>query len=270
MKKLLLLASASLLLHVHPTLAQLASGRITYEGMTKIDPSAMRIVINGQEVKPGSPEFPADIPDTRSFELKFSYAGNFGKEERDGGGAVMVRREIGPGGPGAGGGGPIQTTRLTPPIEEQVFVDLAGQKTITVLTVKNGPENSGKTYRAEAPFKRVEGWTETGQMRKISGFTCRKATVPYRGETYTVYYTTDLPLTYSPLRELTPEKGVVLHLESSRESYKATKVSASAVAEKDVQPSPNAEAVSAEKLDDLRQKALADFRQKMFSEAERN
>lgn len=268
MKKLLLLASALLLLHLRPALAQSASGRITYEGMTKIDPSSMRIVINGQEIKPGSPEFPTDIPDTRSFELKFSYAGNFGKEERDGGGAVMVRREIGPGGPGAGGGGPIQTTRVTPPFEEQTFVDLAGQKIITVLTIKNG--ETAKTYRAEVPFKRVEGWTETGQTRKISGFTCKKATVPYKGETYTVYYTTDLPLTYSPLRELTPEKGVVLQLESSREAYKATKVSASAVAEKDVQPAATAETVSAERLADLRQKALADFRQKMFSEAERN
>lgn len=267
MKKLLLLAAASLL-HVRPTLAQSVSGRITYEGMTKIDPSAMRIVINGQEVKPGSPEFPADIPDTRSFELKFSYAGNFGKEERDGGGAVMMRRDIGPGGPGAGGGGPMQTTRVAPPFEENVFVDFAAQKTITLLTVKTG--EIAKTYRAEAPVRRAEGWVETGQTRKISGFTCRKATVPFKGQTYTVWYTTDLPLTYSPLRELTPERGVVLQIESSREAYKATKVSASAVAENDVRPTANAETVSAEQLADLRQKAVADFRQKMFSEAERN
>lgn len=268
MKKLLLLTAASLLLHVRPALAQSASGRITYEGMAKIDPSSMRIVINGQEIKPGSPEFPADIPDTRSFELKFSYAGNFGKEERDGGGAVMMRREIGPGGPSAGGGGPVQTTRVTPPFEEHVFVDLTGQKTVTLLTVKTG--ETAKTYRAEAPFKRVEGWTETGQTRKISGFTCRKATVPFKGQTYTVYYTTDLPLTYSPLRELTPERGVVLQIESEREAFKATKVSASAVAENDVQPAANAETVSAEKLADLRQKALADFRQRMFEGLERN
>lgn len=266
--KTLLLVPFLLLGCLLPALAQTASGRITYEGMAKIEPGARRIVINGEEVKPGSPEYPTDLPDTRSFELKFSYAGNFGKEERDNGGAVMVRREIGPGGPGAGDGGPVQTTRVTPPFEEQVFVDLTSQKTVTLLTVKNG--ETSKTYRAEVPVKRAAGWVETGQTRKISGFTCKKATVPFRGETYTVYYTTDLPLTYSPLRELTPERGVVLQIESGREAFKATKVSASAVASTDVQPAANAETVSADQLADLRQKALADFRQRMVDGMERN
>jgi hypothetical protein len=268
MKKLLLLLSVCLLMRVRPAPGQATSGRIAYEGMAKIEPGARRIVINGEEVKPGSPEYPADLPDTRSFELTFSYANPFGKEERDNGGAVIMRRELGPGGTGAPDAGPVQTTRVTPPLEEQVFLDLAGQKTITILTVKTG--ETAKTYRAEAPVRRTSGWTETGQTRKISGLTCKKATVPHRGETYTVYYTTDLPLTYSPLRELTPERGVVLQIESGREAYKATKVSAPAVAEKDVQPAANAQPVSAEQLADLRQKALADFHQRMFSGTERN
>jgi GLPGLI family protein len=243
-----------------PTLAQ-TYGQINYEVVRKIDPNSMRIVINGEQVKPGDPNFPSDIPDTRTFGQKVTFTKQFAKESRDEQNAVIRTFEGGP------GGGAPRTTNLGRPYEEDVFVDLANQKTITLLTVGKGDE--AKSYRAEAPIQRTSGWQLTDQTKKIAGYTCRKATVPFRKDTYTVWYTTELPITYSPISELTPESGVVLLVESSREQYRASKVNTSTVNEKDVQPALKAETVSPEKLADLREKARADFRQQLMM-GERN
>ncbi|QIP15906.1 GLPGLI family protein [Spirosoma aureum] len=248
-----------------PALAQTVSaaqwsGQITYEVVRKVDPNSMRIIINGEQVKPGDPNFPADIPDTRTFSQKLLVAGNFAKVNRDEEGMV-VRVGLG------GGGAAPQTTNMGRPFEEQVFLDLNGQKAITILTI--GKDKEAKNYRAETPLQRASDWQLTDQTKKIAGFTCRKATIPFRKETYTVWFTTELPFTYSPIQELTPEAGAVLLIESSREQFRATKVSTSAVDAKDVQPVTTAETVTAAQLADLRQKAAADFRQQLMM-GERN
>jgi GLPGLI family protein len=251
---LLALFISLLMAAMRPTFGQ-SSGQISYEVVRKVDPSTMRIVINGEQVKPGDPNFPGDIPDTRTFGQKVLYTDIYAKENRDEQNAV-VRTFVG------GGGGAPQTTSMGRPFNETVFVDLTNQKTVTLLTV--GKDKEARTYRAETPITRVTDWHLTDQTKKIAGYTCRKATVPFRKETYTVWFTTDLPITYSPIRELTPEKGVVLLIESSREQFRATKVSTSAIDAKDVQPAATAQPVTPEQLADLRQKAVADFQQQLM------
>jgi GLPGLI family protein len=131
-----------------------------------------------------------------------------------------------------------------------------------VLTVKK--DAGATTYRADAPVAAPTGWNISSQTKKIAGYTCRKATVPYKKETYTVWFTTDLPFSYSPVRDLTPEKGVVLALESEQEQYRAAKVDLKPVPATEVQPVATAQKVTPTELKDLREKALADFRQKMM------
>jgi GLPGLI family protein len=242
------------------TSGQTWSGQITYEVVRKVDPSSMRIMINGEQVKPGDPNFPTDIPDTRTFGQKVLVAGNYAKENRDERNGA-VRTMIGP------GGSSTETTNLGRPFDEQVFVDLGAQKVVTLLTV--GKEKDTKTYRADASIQRVTGWQLTNQTKKIAGYTCRKATATYRNEPYAVWFTTELPVTYSPLHELTPEAGAVLLIEGSREQFKATKVNVDAPSAKDMQPTTQAQVVTAAQLADLRQKAMADFQQQMMS-GERN
>ncbi|GAB2567949.1 GLPGLI family protein [Spirosoma areae] len=237
--------------NAHPTLAQ-TSGQITYEVVRKIDPASMRIVINGEPVKPGDPNFPTDIPDARTFGQKVLFTDKYAKESRDEQNAVIQTINE---------GAAPRTTNVGRPFEEQVFVDLANQKTVTLLTI--GKDKDARTYRAETPVQRANGWQVTDQTKKIAGYTCRKATVPFHKETYTVWYTTDLPVTYSPVHELTPEAGVVLLIESSREQFRATKVKTSAIPANDVHPSSLAQIVTPDQLADLRQKALADFRQQL-------
>jgi hypothetical protein len=263
MKKLLTLLFVALLLvtglsvvqHLH---AQTA-GRISYEASRRIDPSQLRIVVNGQEVRPGSPDFPADIPDVRSFGQTLSFAGGYAKEAQEGG-SFSVR--VDQGGPGGGSRAP-QTTNLGRPFEEATYLNLKDRSAATVLTVKK--DDQATEYRADAPIGKTEGWQLTDQTKKIAGYTCRKATVPFRKETYTVWLTTELPFTYSPIRELTPDKGVVLAVEGSSEQFRATKVDLKApVAEAEVRPTAQARQVSEAELKDLRDKARADFRQRMM------
>jgi GLPGLI family protein len=229
------------------------SGRIQYEVAQRVDPSQMRIVINGEVIKPGSPEFPTDIPDTRSFGMTLSFAGPYAKEERQN----MAMRII------SGGPGTVpQTTNMGRPFEEAVYVDMNSRSYATVVGLKDGDATT--TYRTDAPFVKPEGWQETNQTKKIAGYTCRKATVPFQKETYTVWYTTELPFTYSPIRELLPTQGVVLALESPKEQYKATKVDLKAVPEAEVRPAAGAKLVSTDQLRDLREKARANFRQRLM------
>ncbi|KAA9327674.1 GLPGLI family protein [Hymenobacter busanensis] len=233
------------------------SGRIQYEVAQKVDLSQARVVINGQVVKPGSPDFPTDIPDTRTFGMTLSFAGNYAKEERENNAMRVVQSD----GPNSA----PQTTSLGRPYDEAVYIDQQARAVATVVALKT--DGTTTTYRTDAPFVKPTGWQETTQTKKIAGFTCRKATVPYQKETYTVWYTTELPFTYSPVKELMPEKGVVLALEGSREQFRATKVDTKPVAEADVRPNAGAQLVSTEQLRDLRDKARADFRQRMMDRA---
>jgi hypothetical protein len=244
-----------LLAAVSSSFAQsLASGIIFYEGARKIDPSQMRIVINGEEVRPGSADAP-DLPQVASFSQSLVFSGKYAREEREMPRPVIRTLDGGPGGPEH-----EQVMKMEPPMAEKRYLDLDNQKMIRILEVKK----EKKSYQAEEFFTRANGWKDSDKTRKISGYTCRKATCPWKGETYTIWYTTDLNFTYSPIRELTPPKGVVLIVEGSEESFKATKVDAKPVSLTDVQPPSGAEIVTVEELNDKRDKAMADFRQIMM------
>jgi hypothetical protein len=231
-----------------------ASGTIVYEGARKIDPSQMKIVINGEEVKPGSADAP-DVPTVANFSQSLLFSGKYAREEREMPRPFIRTLDGGPGGPER-----EQVMKMEPPFAEKRYVDLQSQKMIRILEVKK----EKKSYQAEESFTRASGWQDSDKTRKIAGYTCRKATCPWKGETYTLWYTTDLDFTYSPIRELTPQKGVVLMVEGSEESFKATKVDTKPVALAEVQPTAGAEIVSAEELNDRREKAMADFRQIMM------
>ncbi|GAB2943727.1 hypothetical protein GCM10027048_05550 [Hymenobacter coalescens] len=259
MKKLLTILLLALLLvtglSIVSHLRAQAAGRISYEVSRRIDPSQLRVMVNGQQVRPGSPDFPTDIPDVRTFSQTLSFAGDYARETQEGGGATRTVM----GGPGLA----PETRSLGSPFEETVYLNLKERTYATQLTVKKDEQTT--TYRADAPFGPAQGWQLTDQTKKIAGYTCRKATVPYRQETYTVWVTTELPFTYSPIRELMPDKGVVLAVEGSGEQFRASKVDLKApVQAADVRPSGAAQSVTLAQLQDLREKARADFRQRMM------
>lgn len=225
------------------------SGQITYECVQKIDPASLKFLDdNGELMKPGDPNFPKDIPDARITEQRVKINGTQAKVTRN---DEEFRAVNGPDG---------QSRVMGRPFTEQTYIDLNGLKKVTILTVGQGA--GAKTYQAETLIARTGGWQQTTQTRKIGGYTCRKATVPYKKETYAVWITTDLPLTYSPVPELTPEKGAVLLIEGQKEQFKATKISKAAPDPTVAKPAVKAQSVTPEQLLELRQKAVSDFVEK--------
>ncbi|QHV99510.1 GLPGLI family protein [Spirosoma endbachense] len=269
--QIITLLAAGLLISIRTTAQtatpdKYASGKITYEGMRQIDRSQMRTVINGQEVRPGSagaPDAPEGMPEVMSFTQKLVFSGTMAKEERDRPQNMMMRRNRE--GDGSGNaGGPPRNMRMTPPFEQQTYLDLGNRKRIDVLTVKKD-STSQTTYRSENPMPTASDWQASDKTKKIAGFTCHKATATRRKQTYTIWYTTDLPFTYSPVSDLTPPTGVVLQIESDNESYKASSISTEAIAASAVQPPADAKSITSEEMEQMRRKSMADFRQRMMS-----
>jgi GLPGLI family protein len=269
------------------------SGKITYEGMRQIDRSQMRMVVNGQEVRPGSGDAPEGLPEVMSFTQKLVFSGTMAKEERDRPQGMMFRRNMDGGAGQPDGSGDRQNRprnmNFTPPMAQQTYLDLANRTHIDVMTLTK--DSVKTTYRTDRPLAKSEGWQLSDKTKKIAGYVCHKATVAYRpvrqargragvngttasaeqpnqapAENYTIWYTTDLPFTYSPVADLTPEKGVVLQIESDSQSFKATGVSMEAVPAESVQPPKDAKVVSADEMNEMRRKSMADFRQRMMRE----
>ncbi len=252
-KILALLATG--LLAALPALAQ-PGGHLQYEVTRRVDPSEIRVVVNGQLVRPGSPDYPTDIPETTTTSLSLAYAGHYARETRKGG----ATRTTTTGGPTAA----PQTTEVKRPFEEATYLDLASRTVSTLLTVQ--AENATTAYCSDEPYAAPTHWTLLPQTKKVAGYLCHKATAPFKQETYTIWYTTDLPFTYSPVRGLMPEKGVVLQLESKKEQYQATRTDQKPVAETEVRPTQTVQKVTPAELKDHREKAMADFRQRLMAE----
>lgn len=178
-------ALAGFCLSLTATARTLPSGRIKYEVMQRIDLSQVCMVTTGQEVRPGA-ALPGggtvpDVPETRSYGQELIFSGNHAREKRDepAGGMNIVRRTEGPDG--------SSETRTRPsmnmgrPFEQQRYLDLTNGQSIEVMTIKK--DSVSKVYRADSPLQRAEGWqeTETNKTKKLAGYTCHKATCPFKG-----------------------------------------------------------------------------------------
>jgi hypothetical protein len=139
------------------------------------------------------------------------------------------------------------------------YVDLTGSK---YLQVFSKPDDSTKTYYAEEAYTPAKDAKLGDKTKKIAGYNCKKATVTVRNEEYTVWYTQDLPFSYSPINGLLPDgKGVVLSAEGSRRSFTATKVDFKPVTTNISLPA-NAEKVTEDQLRDMRREAMQKFRER--------
>jgi hypothetical protein len=140
------------------------------------------------------------------------------------------------------------------------YVDLTGKKYLQVFTK---PDDSTKTFYAEEEFSAPKDVKLTDKTKKVAGYNCKKATVTLRDETYTVWYTQELPFSYSPINGLLPEaNGVVLSAESDKRSFSAKKVDLKPVAATEIALPANAEKVTQDQLRDMRRDAMQKFRER--------
>ncbi|WP_041258370.1 hypothetical protein [Fibrella aestuarina] len=268
---------AAMLLTVGTVVAQTApnSGTITYETMRRFDPANMRININGQEIRPGG-TMPNGAtfnpPETMEGEESFQFGGGWAKRNpmaRGGNRTFMMR---GPGGGDGNGNTPPPTLtpeqmrrmeqmrNFRPPFEETQYTDLATGKTVQIMTITADSLHK-ESYRSETPVTRPADWQVTSKTKKLLGYTCQKITCTIKEQPCAVWVTTELPYTFSPAPQFTPDKGVVLAIESDDLTYRATRLNAGPVDAATLLPSADAKTVSADELREVRRKAMANFRQ---------
>ena len=145
---------------------------------------------------------------------------------------------------------------------QSTHTDLTTGKSVQMTTV-TVDSTKKEYYQTELPATRPADWKVTGKTKSILGYNCQRATCTIKDQPCTVWFTTDLPYTYSPAPNFTPDKGVVLVIESDDLLYRATKISAGAVNEASLKPHADAKLVTEAEMRDIRQKATANMRQQM-------
>jgi hypothetical protein len=204
-----------------------------------------------------------------TFNQHFSFTDGKGKldtERPDFGGRGGGGNRFGGQAPAGGGNGPGGPGNGRPPrmrgggFGNLAYVDLTNKK---YLQVFSKPEDSTKTFFAEEDYAAPKDVKLADKTKKVAGYNCKKATVTLRDETYTVWYTQELPFSYSPVNGLLPEaNGVVLAAESNKRSFTAKKVDFKPVATTEIALPPNAEKVSEAQLRDMRRDAMQKFRER--------
>jgi len=243
-----------------------ATGRLHYEGMHRLDTDKVKITMmtmNGQPVKPEDLAQSIQLPPSVGAEKTLVFSGSYAKEARD---LQVLGTPLAGGRPPANQPGaptPLSKGVLLPFLETS-YLNLADRTATTVTTLPS--TNQAYLTPAQPVPAPPAGWQDLPQTKKIAGYLCHKVTVPFKKETYTLWVTTELPFAYSPVRELTPTKGVVLALSSDQEAYTATRLTTEPVAEADVRPSAQAQPVTEAALQKLRAKAQADQRQRLLEQ----
>lgn len=83
--------------------------------------------------------------------------------------------------------------------------------------------NNDTTFLIPSPFRTAEDFQLTGNKKKILGYECQEATATLRNQKVTLWFTKEIPLTFSPVNGLIPPSGgVVLAVQSKRMSASAT------------------------------------------------
>jgi GLPGLI family protein len=104
------------------------------------------------------------------------------------------------------------------PVQETMGMDFEKREFTRSMRSSFDPEK--KSYYFTEPLTTPKDWKEAKKTKKIAGFECKKATCTFEEAEYTVWYTTELPGTFSPLSNVFPPNGgVVLGLESDDQAY---------------------------------------------------
>lgn len=252
--------------------AQTTSGTITYAVTSRIELGEMRVVsmengvrTSGAAAPMNSDGMPMDLPDMIDSKQVISFSGGKVKVEAEGGGPM--------GGPvmfsavastsAVRGGMPVTRSvrppsSLRPPLSNASYIDLDRKKYQNIL--KEMKDSVVKhTWYSEEDFKEPAALKKSSRTKEIAGYTCHKATAKQGEETFVLWYTTDIPFTYSPVNGVLPEKGVVLSIESSRRSYVAEKVELKPVPLADVSLPADAQQITGEELKEKRRQIMQKF-----------
>lgn len=256
------------------------SGKIEYEVLSRMDLSNARVVMMGPggQVTSGSPaEMGADVPDLITTKQVLTFARTKGKLETEGGGPqILSMRGVAMSGAatsartidvaGGPGGGPANFSAtsagalgsLRPPLSNTTYIDLENKKYLTVTTEKKDSLTSNSWF-AEEDYKKSGDIKTSGKTKTIAGFKCQRATVKLGEENFVFWYTTEIPLLFSPVNGVLPAEGVVLSIESNKRSYIAKKIEFKPIEDTEVSLPANAQKITEEELKAKRRQIMEKF-----------
>jgi hypothetical protein len=280
------LFSLSLLAVAGSLQAQDPSGVIKYEITTRLGGGegggegrvmVIRSSGGGETVSEGS--------DVMTFNQTFTFNGIFGKLESERGGFGSMPMNFSMPAGAAGGRQDVVISSASPagaypgsarpsgngagqgipqlPFRNATYIDLSKKQFLQVLETTDAKKEAW--FTAEA-FKSPAEFKESDKTKKIAGYNCKKATVKLNEEAFTIWYTTEIPLTFSPINGIVPPNGgFVLSAESSRRSIEAKKVDLKPVEPGDVMPPATAEKVDQKEMNDKRRQLMEKFRNEQMA-----
>jgi GLPGLI family protein len=133
------------------------------------------------------------------------------------------------------------------------YIDFVNKKYIRAFK----SQNNDTTFYIARDFRPAESFNLSNKTKKIAGYTCNKATARFRNNEYTIWFTKDIPLTFSPVNGLIPpDGGFVLALKSDRMEYKATNVQMKDVADNKVAIQDPSHQLTEAEIHDMRRKMM--------------
>lgn len=251
--KCLLTAAIILSVSQRSHAGQDTSGVIEYEVTSRAEGNTVMFISGGPGG--GNRSAPPPLPDVVTLSQQFVFTPAMGRLKTEAPKMHISHAEAGETAAPAGANGNTRRV-MRRPIERSLYVDIANRKYIQVMqTTGDDP----KTYYTEEDYRPAADAKLSGKTRKIAGYTCTRATVKIKDETFAVWYTTDIPISFSPVNGLLPDKGVVLSAESSKRSFVAKKVELKAVAANEVTLPQQAEKVTSAEMEEIRKKILEEL-----------
>lgn len=260
------------------------SGVIEYEVTSRIEPGQMRVVTysSGGGRTEGAPESMPDLPNLVTSKQTLTFSGGKGKLEMEGGGGPRMMMMGGPMGgvsargttvsdAGRGnavfapaqGGRPPAAGALRSPVTNTTYIDLSNRKYLSVTEERKDSVVENIWY-SEEDYKATPNFKTSGKTKKIAGYSCKRATVNQGDEQFVLWYTTEIPVTFSPVNGVLPEQGVVLSIESSKRSYVAKKVELKPIPESEVSLPATAQKLTADELKEKRRSIMEKWHNEQF------
>lgn len=260
-------------------IAQDTSGVIEYELTSRVEFGNMLTMrsVNGVVTSSsGGDAGGIDLPDVITTKQVFSFSNGKGKIEMEGGpggfGSMASAPMITMSAVAAGSGAAMPVTpppsamktfSFAPPITSAIYIDLDKKKFLNLLNEKKDSAVIN-TWYAEEGYNTSGTFKPSSKTKTIAGYKCKRATAKLGEEVFTVWYTEDLPIIFSPVNGVLPEKGVILSIESSKRSYVAKTVNLKPVAGADVSLPANAQKITSEELKEKRRQILERFQNEQF------
>jgi GLPGLI family protein len=147
---------------------------------------------------------------------------------------------------------PGTSLQLSAGMDEKKIIDLKKR------TVRGEYKINGKKYFVDDVLQPATAIVYTKETKQLLGYTVTKAFVTDNGKKYTVWFTTQIPNSYSPEADLFAGlKGTVLEYSTNEYTCRATAINADGFKPAAVAADTTARKISKEQLEDLQEDAAS-------------